>query len=239
VSDRNLHWAGCFNARDLGGLRAADGRAIRQGALVRSDGLHRLTADGWSALVAYGIRTIVDLRNDHEIGADLARRPAELSTVHVPLDDAADTEFWQHCWDNGLDGSPLYYQFFLDRKPERCAAAIAAVAHARPGGVLIHCGAGRDRTGLIIMLLLALAGVAPSDIADDYQLSTSRLAPAWSAWGLEDQGPLIEDILKRKNTTARATLFAILESLDVSAYLRSAGLGDADLNTLRARLLDP
>jgi protein-tyrosine phosphatase len=159
--------------------------------------------------------------------------------VHVPLDDAADTEFWQHCWDNELDGSPLYYQLFMDRKPERCAAAVAAVAHAQPGGVLIHCGAGRDRTGLITMLLLALAGVAPGEIADDYELSASRLAPAWSAWGLEDQGPIIEDILRRKNTTARDTLFAILASLDVHTYLLSAGLSEAELNNVRVRLLGP
>jgi protein-tyrosine phosphatase len=239
VHDRNLIWEGCFNARDLGGLGTTDGRSIRWGALVRSDSLDRLTAAGWSALYAHGIRTIIDLRNDDELGADAATRPAAITTLHIPLDDSADTEFWNYCWANDLDGSPLYYQLFLDRKPERCASAVAAVARAQPGGVVVHCGAGRDRTGLITMLLLAIAGVAPDDIAADYELSTSRLAPAWSAWGYDDQGPLIEGILRCKNTTARATLLAILSSLDVNAYLRSASLTDDDLAAVHARLLGP
>jgi hypothetical protein len=65
----------------------------------------------------------------------------------------------------------------LEHKAERCAAAVAAVADARPGGVLVHCTIGRDRTGLVSLLLLALVGVAPADIADDYELSNPRLEP--------------------------------------------------------------
>lgn len=239
VEERHLTWQGCFNTRDLGGLRTTDGRAIRWGALVRSDSLDRLTAAGWAALYAHSIRTIIDLRNDDEISADAATRPVGVTTLHVPLDDSADTEFWNYCWANELDGSPLYYQLFLDRKPERCAAAVAAVARAAAGGVVVHCGAGRDRTGLVTMLLLAIAGVAHEQIVADYELSTSRLAPAWSVWGYEDQGPLIADILKRKNTTARETLLAVLCSLDVSAYLRSAHVSENDLAAIRARLLSP
>ena len=72
---------------------------------------------------------------------------------------------------------PHYYGAALERWPERAAAAVAAVARAEPGGVVVHCGLGRDRTGLVTMLLLALVGVAPQDIADDCELSTSRLPP--------------------------------------------------------------
>jgi hypothetical protein len=64
--DRHLDWDGCFNVRDLGGLRTADSRTTRWGAVVRSDMPDRLSAAGWSALTAYGIRTIVELRNHHE-----------------------------------------------------------------------------------------------------------------------------------------------------------------------------
>jgi protein-tyrosine phosphatase len=239
MNNRNLAWDGCFNARDVGGIRTASGRTIRWGALVRSDSIDRLTTTGWSALQAHGIRTIIDLRNDDERSAESMLRPPEITTVHVPLDDIADTTFWTYCWDNDLDGSPLYYQPFLDSKPERCAAAIAAVAHASPGGVLIHCGAGRDRTGLISMLLLALVGVAPDDIATDYEASTNRLAPAWAVWGYDDQGAMIAEILRRKNTTARALLFDILAKLDVDAYLRSAGLSAGDMAAIQDRLLSP
>jgi protein-tyrosine phosphatase len=237
--DRRLRWDGCYNVRDLGGLRTSDGRSIRWGAVVRSDSVHRLTAAGWDALHAHGVRTILDLRNDDEVGADAAPRPPGLTTVHVPLDDAADAEFWDYCWANDLDGSPLYYGPFLERKPDRCAAVIAAIARAQPGGVVVHCGVGRDRTGLITLLLLALAGVSPDEIAADYELSTDCLTPLYATLGVDDQGPRIREILVRKATSARDCIRATLSTLDIDAYLRSAGLRDDDLAAVRARLLDP
>jgi protein-tyrosine phosphatase len=234
---RHLDWEGCFNARDLGGLPTADGRTTRRGALVRSDSLDHLTPAGWAALQAYGIRTIVDLRNDDEIPSGSVSRPSTISIVHVPLDDVADTAFWQHCWANDLDGSPLYYQPFLEQKAERCAAAVAAIARAAPGGVVFHCGLGRDRTGLVSMLLLALVGVTPDAIAADYALSNARLWPAWAARGVADQRPIIAAILRRKCTSARALLRSLTASLDAAAYLRAAGLRDDDIAAVRARLL--
>ena len=94
TSDRDLSWAGSFNARDLGGLPTADGRFTRPGAIVRSDSLARLGARGWEELEAYGIRTVVDLRNESEIGEDAAARPADVETVNVPLDVTEDRAFW-------------------------------------------------------------------------------------------------------------------------------------------------
>ncbi len=237
--DRHLEWHDCFNVRDLGGLATTDGRAVRGGALVRSDGINRLTAVGWAAAYDHGVRTVLDLRNDEEIEPDAAPRPPGMVTVRVPLDDSADTAFWEWCWANELDGSPLYYGPFLNQKPERCAAAVTAVARAGPGGVLVHCVSGRDRTGLISMLLLALAGVPAEDIAADYELSTERLRGLYAAWGAEDQGPGIQQALASKGTTARGALLSILAGLDVAAYLRSAGMPDADLAAVRDRLLEP
>ncbi|MGE0543517.1 MAG: tyrosine-protein phosphatase [Dehalococcoidia bacterium] len=238
--ERHLDWDGCYNVRDLGGLATIDGRRTRRGAVVRADGLDRLTTIGWAALRAHGIRTVIDLRNDDEIVSmpDTAPRPTDLTTIHVPLDDSADTEFWQYCWSNALDGTPLYYQLFLDRKPERCAAAVRAVARAEPGGVVFHCGAGRDRTGLVSLLLLALVGVVSEEIAADYDMSTPRLHPMWAARGMEDQGPMIEAVLARRNTTTRALLLDILASLDADAYLCAGSVSDGDLDAIHARLLD-
>ncbi len=238
VNGRFLRWDGCFNARDLGGLPTTGSRVTPWGAVVRADHLDNLTPAGWAALEAHGIRTIIDLRNDEERPADVVPRAAGITTVQVPLDDSADTELWTHIWDNGLDGSPLYYRLFLERKPTRCAAAVAAVAGAAPGGVVVHCGAGRDRTGLVTLLLLALAGVRADDIAADYDLSTERLRAFWAARGEADQGPEIEMLLRRANTTARALLLDLLASLDIDAYLRSAGLSEDDRTALRARLVE-
>jgi hypothetical protein len=237
--DRHLNWDGCFNARDLGGLRTADGRQTRWGALVRSDQPYRLTAAGWSAVEAHGIRTIIDLQGNDQRQPDAEPRPAGLVTVHLPLEDYVDTAFWEQ-WGapSGLWATPLYYRAFLSRFPERCAAVVAAVAQAVPGGVLFHCGLGRDRTGLIALLLLALVGVASDDIASDYELSTDRLRRRFSTLGEDDQGPRIQELLTRANTSARAAILDTLASLDVDACLRAAGLSDNDLDAVRARLLE-
>ena len=235
--DRWLDWDGCCNARDLGGLAAADGRRTRWGAIVRADGLDRLTPAGWAALVAHGVRTIVDLRDDSE-RKDLPARRDGVTTVHVPLDDTADTDFWDYVRDNEFDCTPLYYPAFLERKPERCARAIAAVAHAGPGGVVIHCAVGRDRTGLVSLLLLALVGVAAEDIATDYLLSEPRLVPLFRELGYREQAPIIADIHARKGITAHESIAETVASLDDSGYLRAAGVTDAELAAVRERLLD-
>ena len=75
MTDRHLEWPSCGNVRDLGGLRTADGGRIRPGALVRADDLERLTTDGWAALEAHGVRTVIDLRNPDEVRGDGAPRP--------------------------------------------------------------------------------------------------------------------------------------------------------------------
>lgn len=237
--DRNLRWDGCHNTRDLGGLPTTHGRTTRWGAVVRSDAPDHLTAAGWAALAAHGIRTIIDLRNDQERPPDPALPVDGLTVVHVPLDDAADRQFWEHVRAGDLDGSPLYYQPFLDRKPQRCATAVAAVADAPPGGVLVHCGIGRDRTGLVSLLLLALVGVAPEVIVADYELSNARLRPLWAARGERDWGLVIQEVLARRRTTTRELLHDLLAVLDADAYLRAAGLGTDALTAIRARLLRP
>jgi len=236
---RHLDWDGCFNVRDLGGMRTSGGHETRYGAFVRADTLDYLTATGWMALHEYGIRTIIDLRNDAEIPSDQAPRPVGITTVHVPLDDVADTAFWDYCHANDLDGSPLYYRSFLDRKPERCAAALRAIARAVPGGVVFHCGLGRDRTGLISLLLQAISGVLPDESVIDYELSNSRLGALWAARGREDERPIIAAILARKQTSARALLLEFLASLDVAGRLCAAGLSTADVVALRTRLCGP
>jgi len=232
--DRDLTWDGCFNVRDLGGLPAGGGKRIRPGAVVRSDSIDNLTPAGWAALQAHGVMTVVDLRNDDERAADAGPRPLGLTTVHVPLDDV---DFWARMHREQRDGSPLYYRPFLTHKPERVAAAVTAVARAGPGGVLVHCAGGRDRTGLVTVLLLAVADVPSDRIAADNEASTVRLPPLFAKLGIPDETAEIQTALDRHHTTIRAEITGLLHQVDVNTYLRAAGVTAADLHALRERLV--
>lgn len=232
MTDRHLDWPACHNYRDLGGLPVAGGQT-RRGALVRGDSPERLTAAGWTALWEYGIRTVIDLRGAGEGKPDAAPRPAGLRTVRLPLDDYSVTGFWEPL--RGLDCTPLYYRAFLERFPERAVRVLAAIAGAPAGGVLVHCAGGRDRTGLIVLLLLALAGVPAEHIAEDYLLSAERLAPLWVELGVGDQNGKVEDLVLRHGTTLRDGVLTALRGLDVETYLRRNGLTDVQLAAIRAR----
>lgn len=115
---------------------------------------------------------------------DLGGLPAVAGawTRHGRLVRSADTRFvtaagWEAARDAGFGvGTPLYYRPFLDAKPGRIAAVLTAIARVH-GGVIFHCGAGRDRTGLISLLLLSIAGVTPEAIVADYELTLGQLAP--------------------------------------------------------------
>ena len=217
--DRHLDWDGCRNVRDLGGLRTARGGEIRRGALVRADALERLTAGGWAALEAHGVRTVIDLRNDDEIGEDDASRPDAVTTIRMPLDGMEDTEFWAAWVHRPEFGTPRYYGPWLERFPDRAARVLATIARAEPGGVAYHCVGGRDRTGLVTMLVLAALDVPPASVAEDYALSADRLGD-----------PFIDAFYAERATTPAAVLGEVLAAVDAERYL-----DPDDLAALRAR----
>lgn len=199
-----------------------------------------------------GVRTIIDLRNDDEVGrirdAALARSrkgmvpspsapPPELQRVRVPIDDTEDVEFWQEIRAAGLDGTPLYVGPFIRRKAYQCAAAVRAIAAAESGGVIFHCQAGRDRTGIVALLMLSLAGVEPSAIAADYALSGPALTPLFASLGMPDQTDLIDKMLRQHGTTTSEAIMDALRGLDVTELLRNGGLSDDELEAARSRLV--
>jgi protein-tyrosine phosphatase len=237
-TERHLDWDGCFNVRDLGGLRTVDGGETQWGALVRGDAPSRLTEAGWEALLDYGVRTIVDLRNDDERGADAAVRPPGVETVRLPLDGNKDREFWKDGWERDPQfATPMYYAPHFERFPDRSSSVIRAIADAKPGGVYFHCVGGRDRSGQISILLLALAGVEPEEIVADYELSAPRLVRLYEAWGEPDQAPELAAYLVEQGTSARELILSLLESLDPESYLLSAGLERAEISRVRTRLV--
>ena len=192
--------------RDLGGTRTGDGRAIRRGALFRARSLDHLDASGWAALHEAGVRTLIDLRNDDERGS--APAPAGIAALHLPLDGADDRGFWDEWSADWRFGTPVYYGPHILRFPERSTAVLAAIAGAAPGGVLFHCMGGRDRTGMIAMLVLTLVGVTPDDIAADYELSA----------GAHPDSAAVLAGLERAGTSARAELLRTLAEVDLAPF---------------------
>ncbi|GAB3474361.1 tyrosine-protein phosphatase [Amycolatopsis cihanbeyliensis] len=253
-TSRAVTWEGFFNTRDLGGLPTTSGGMTSYGAFFRAADLRFVTETGWAQARESGVRTVIDLRNADEIrptdtpltaqagSAQFAASPegpaapTAVGRFEVPLDDIDDIEFWQHVNRERLNGTPLYYPVFLRRKAERCAAVIKKIAHTDPGGVLFHCGGGRDRTGLIALLLLALADVEPQAIAGDYALSAEALKALYAAMGTADQQPVIQAILADRGTTAEEAVMATLDGFDVEQYLLSAGVTSSELHSVRSRL---
>ncbi|MFD9691171.1 tyrosine-protein phosphatase [Kitasatospora sp. NPDC059146] len=234
TEDRTLVWDGCLNVRDLGGLPTASGRPTTRGAIARADNLDRLTREGWDALLDHGVRTVVDLRNAEEY-KPLLPLPDGVELVRVPLDELAGPAWWAA--HGRLDGTPLAFRPYLEHCPHAAAALVTAIADARPGGLVVHCGAGRDRTGLAALLLLALAGVDRASIAEDYLLSGPNVRPLYGMLGLPDPYRRIDAALAEAGTTAEAALAAALDGLDPAGYLLAAGVTPAQVAAVRGRLL--
>lgn len=224
MKERIIPWEECNNVRDLGGLRTSDGRVTRPGAIVRSDTPARLTAAGWSALHAYGIRTIITLRTHGMTEDELDFTPpyADIATIQAAIEDVTDLEFRNKWASSELWCTPLYYHDALCRWPERHAAVISAIARAQPGGVLIHCVRGTDRTGIISVLLLTLVGVPLDEIIADYELSPDSERDA---------------LLAGEHSSVRDAILDALTSLNIDSYLRMGGATQDDLEAVRAQLL--
>ena len=249
LQSRNLVWDGCLNVRDLGGLPTRGGGETHFAAIVRADSVHGLSDVGWQALVEHGVRTVIDLRGEHEREED---PPAELpvDVVHVPFMEASQAEWDEIAQEldaaaaaapDGPTATRDVYLIFLERFRANVAAAVRAVADAPAGGVLIHCVGGKDRTGLLAAFLLDLAGVDREEIAADYALSEERLRPRHEAWFASAETDEELERLRRIAQTPAASMLGVFAELErryggVEPYLLGAGLREEELARARARL---
>jgi len=228
----HLEWPDCLNARDLGGLPTMDGGRIRRGALIRSDRHSRLTAEGIAAVRAYGVSRIVDLRRPVECEREPSPFAGEPIYCNIPVQNPEDPD---HEW---LSLAEIYIAM-LDLRPKLFTQAVAAVADAPPGGVVVHCAGGKDRTGLIVAMALSIAGVPAEAIAADYALTEERLRA--EEVGEDALPPERREIVRRLRPTPPENMLTVLDHLaerydGVEGYLRHGGLTPAQRDALRARL---
>ncbi len=205
----HLEIEGLWNARDVG----LSTGALPAGRLFRSGSLHRVTPEGWSALLAAGVRSVVDLRTAQERDAGPTNPPDTVGVVVPELEDGLEqTEAFRGWFDDGRIGTPLYYGPFTEQWPERVERAVAAVA-ASGAGVLVHCARGRDRTGMVVALLLEGVGVPREAIARDFCRSEERArSPRARALRVPDQARAIASALARDGNTLDAVLSAYLDA---------------------------
>lgn len=187
MAGRDLGLAGLPNARDLGGYPAADGRVVREGAVLRAESLTNATAQDVAALTALGVGLVIDLRGRTEVEA-FGVGPWPGARTHLPTTDVTQALFAE-MMGAGPQGEPLtehevvkvmlemYRQFVAD--PDARAAFATALAliteHAAQGTpVLFHCTAGKDRTGWLAALLLSALGADRATAFEDYLLTEQR-----------------------------------------------------------------
>jgi protein tyrosine/serine phosphatase len=247
--DRSLAWDGCFNVRDLGGLETASGGRTRRGAVVRADNVRRLSVEGWQTAFDHGVRRLVDLRFEAERESE-PDPPAGVDVVAVSLfgrhDPVAENRIAERLMstDDAAAAHAGFYIRTLEQRPETVAAAVAAVAGAdRAGGVVIHCFAGKDRTGIVSALVLGVAGVPDEIVAADYAESGPNMSHLFDGWIADATTDEDRELRRRLAQAEHATMQAMLEWLRESAggaagYLREAGISEEQLERLRARLVE-
>jgi len=238
--ERHIPIQGTLNFRDVGGYPVGGGGRVAWRTLFRSDALHRVDQTGSEMIAELDLRTVLDLRTIEELLiaqsplADFADRG--IRTVHMSLvgDDFSELP-------PELDG---VYAFMIDR---RGAAIAAAVKHlASPGALpgLVHCTAGKDRTGIVVAFTLAALGVPDELIAADYALSSLYLIADQIAvigqisadTGLGEQ--LTEALMASPPELIVRTLDRAREQAgSVAGYLAHNSVTEADLDALRAVLV--
>ena len=242
-----LDWArlpleGAHNVRELGGFPVKGGGQTRYHRFLRADRLCDLTQADCDFLYAYGVRAVIDLRDpseverdpDRTLGPDVVCANFRLLELNI-----ADLEEMERRWQAER---PTFAQFYDMILASRCniARCFRFIAEAPEGCVLFHCMAGKDRTGILAMLLMSLAGCDKWDCVASYMQSrVNMMRDPWYAADWERQ-----EHLDRENFSD-SPVCAIEHAWDVVAaaggpvaFLRECGLSNEEIEAVRARLLE-
>jgi len=253
MSDELASWIpleGCFNFRDLGGYRTADGRRLRERQVFRADGLQRLTdADLRLLCDEIGLGAVIDLRSEDEIAEDGRGAIAERTTIHhVPLFEKARTAARQR----SADGSGTARQvvpnmgelyFLMLQAARRPIVEVIRLIAASETPIVFHCAAGKDRTGVISSVLLSLLDVPLETIVADYAFSrknidriNARLNESTSYQSLMHElpdGAYDADPAQLQSFLARVEA----EYGSLLGWAQQAGIDDGERARFRTRLL--
>ncbi|WP_119031540.1 tyrosine-protein phosphatase [Gordonia rubripertincta] len=253
---------GTTNTRDLGGLPTTDGRIVVRGRLFRGDVLGPVGSTAeccWSdehaaAYRALGLRLVVDLRSEPE--AELVPSAWGTGTgarlLHAPVPEGVEgteTDFMRMLRDGsvtrfGPADLGVWYSQVFDRRADVFGRVVTEIADPQGRPTLIHCHAGKDRTGLLVALILEVIGVPREAILEDYAVTgVNRRHVAEQAEPLIAELGLVMDEVRTFFESPPAALSAALGYLDreyggAAGYLREAGGVESErLDALREGLL--
>lgn len=242
--ERLIRLENAFNVRDLGGYALAGGGETAWRAMLRGDGLHRLSENDVARLLDNGLRTVVDLRSGYELEREpnpFRAHPA-VRYHNIALFDALSPVDIVLATGDGVFDMAARYRDAVDHCSARIVAVLKVMAEADEGAILFHCSAGKDRTGLVAAILLVLAGVDDDQVLDDYALTAKLATPLIEqfraralARGADPR--FVEGFLSSEPATMRSTLDHVASVHGgVPAYLERAGADASTLASLRRRL---
>ena len=224
---------GTYNTRDLGGYATRDGVTAWK-RFLRSDSLTNLQPEDIDFLRSYQLTTIIDLRSSQEIEKEPTPDIPGVENWAISLipDNIGDVTQLKKPL---LDMSDLYIQILEERKNQM--KQVFETMAAAEGCVLFHCAAGKDRTGVVAMLLLHLADVTAADIVVNYQITNTYLSanPLYARQA--------QTIVNKMLLSAPEYLWPVLDHLeetyqDAYHYLTSIGLPQETIIHLRNKLID-
>jgi protein-tyrosine phosphatase len=257
-----IDFEGIVNARDVGGLPTVDGRSTRSGVLLRTAHLqHPTDADVVRLLEEIGIRTVLDLRTDAERRSEGPGPLADRVTHHnlslvlsLPDVDAKSDAGVEQAVPGAVQQkkAPLvradmaaHYIGYLTNMPHNIAAAIRIIADPGSGPTLVHCAAGKDRTGTVVSLALSLVGVTREAVVADYVATAERIADVVETLRRSvTYGELLADVDVDRITPLGPAMEAFLDHVDaayggVHGLAAAIGIDEETIARLGVRLVGP
>ncbi|MDR1642792.1 MAG: tyrosine-protein phosphatase [Clostridiales bacterium] len=229
-----LPFRNAYNIRDLGGYSCGPGKATKWGAFLRADDLGWLERDEIDFLKSYGITTVIDLRGASEIESlpDPFKAEEGVDYHSIPFMTKAITDITRVLDETPASFLENFYIELLKHGQEAVKEIFETIAKSQ-GSVLFHCTAGKDRTGVIAMLLLGLAGVAEPDIVANYEITYTYFK----------RNPIIQkvdpslNVLYSKSEFIEKAISYINDSFgNVPQYLESAGVSHETMRVIVDKL---
>jgi len=245
MHSRRLPISGTYNVRDIGGYKTKDGRTIAWRRVLRGDAIHKVDDAGREIFQSFNLSTSLDLREEDERTEAPDNLNASVKLVSVPVFTYSTTEVKPVSDRKALSSLDEVYKYVIAERGVALVAALRELAQPDALPVIVHCTAGKDRTGIVIALLLASLGVPDDVIAADFAATSLFLTQEFFE-GITERA--VNNGQDRQQYTAMlkcepSLILNVLKQIrdsheDVSSYLIHHGMPAEELDRLRLLILE-